>query len=102
MPENPESVILYLENVTKQFSRHEPAAVNQVSLSLDQGELVSFLGPSGCGKTTLLRLIAGFERPQSGSIAIADSDRGGAGQMGATGKTRSGHGVSRTMLCSRI
>jgi iron(III) transport system ATP-binding protein len=80
MPENPESVILHLENVTKQFSRHEPAAVNQVSLSLDQGELVSFLGPSGCGKTTLLRLIAGFERPQSGSIAIAEAIVAGQGK----------------------
>jgi iron(III) transport system ATP-binding protein len=41
-----------------------------IDLALAQGELVGLLGPSGCGKTTLLRLIAGFERPGRGSVAI--------------------------------
>ena len=41
-----------------------------IDLRLRQGELVGLLGPSGCGKTTLLRLIAGFERPQRGCVAI--------------------------------
>jgi iron(III) transport system ATP-binding protein len=45
-------------------------AVQDVSLSLTQGELVSFLGPSGCGKTTTLRMIAGFIRPSAGSIEV--------------------------------
>jgi iron(III) transport system ATP-binding protein len=41
-----------------------------IDLALHQGELVGLLGPSGCGKTTLLRLIAGFERPERGSVLI--------------------------------
>lgn len=45
-------------------------AVDDVTLELDAGETLALLGPSGCGKTTLLRLIAGFERPDSGSVFI--------------------------------
>lgn len=66
-----ESSILHLESVSKKYSRQASPAVNQVSLSLPQGHLLSLLGPSGCGKTTLLRLIAGFEQPFQGSITIA-------------------------------
>jgi putrescine transport system ATP-binding protein len=46
------------------------AAVDEVSLSIESGEFFALLGPSGCGKTTLLRLIAGFETPDSGRILI--------------------------------
>ena len=47
-----------------------PAVVDHVSLDVPRGEFFSLLGPSGCGKTTLLRMIAGFETPDSGTIAI--------------------------------
>jgi iron(III) transport system ATP-binding protein len=67
-----QSVILHLEQVSKQFSRQEIPAVQKVSLTLDQGDILGLLGPSGCGKTTLLRMIAGFEQPQSGIITIAE------------------------------
>ncbi|MCI4462743.1 MAG: ATP-binding cassette domain-containing protein, partial [Caldisericum sp.] len=50
---------LELKNITKTYGN--VVAVNNFSLSVDEGELVSLLGPSGCGKTTLLRSIAGFE-----------------------------------------
>lgn len=65
-----QSLILHLENVTKQFAKTTIAAVEAVTLALPQGDLLGLLGPSGCGKTTLLRLIAGFEEPQTGTIKI--------------------------------
>jgi len=49
-------------------------AVDDVSLEVESGEFFSLLGPSGCGKTTSLRMIAGFERPDAGRIAIGDAD----------------------------
>ncbi|TET63739.1 ATP-binding cassette domain-containing protein, partial [Candidatus Aerophobetes bacterium] len=45
-------------------------AVNNVSLSIEEGEFMAIVGPSGCGKTTLLRLIAGFLKPDGGRIFI--------------------------------
>lgn len=65
-----------LEHLTKVFSSagRDVAAVNDVSLSIEPGELVTLLGPSGCGKTTTLRMIAGFETPSRGKIRIGDRD----------------------------
>jgi spermidine/putrescine ABC transporter ATP-binding subunit len=57
-----------LRHVTKAFGG--VVAVDDVSLAVAQGELLSLLGPSGCGKTTTLRLIAGFERPTRGDVYI--------------------------------
>jgi spermidine/putrescine transport system ATP-binding protein len=57
-----------IENVTRAFK--EVVAVDGISLALRRGEFFSLLGPSGCGKTTTLRMIAGFERPDAGSIRI--------------------------------
>ncbi|MEJ0020317.1 MAG: ABC transporter ATP-binding protein [Acetobacteraceae bacterium] len=57
-----------IEDVSKRFGHVE--AVKDVSLHAAPGELVSLLGPSGCGKTTMLRMIAGLERPDRGRIMI--------------------------------
>jgi len=61
-----------IEQLTKSFDGF--IAVDNVNLTIQQGELFSFLGPSGCGKTTLLRMIAGFEVPLAGRIFIGDED----------------------------
>jgi iron(III) transport system ATP-binding protein len=58
--------------VTKRFGAF--AALDDVSLEVEKGKLVCFLGPSGCGKTTLLRVIAGLEAQDAGSIEIAGRD----------------------------
>ncbi len=65
------SLILQLNRLTKQFSNHYVPAVNCVSFTLEQGDILGLLGPSGCGKTTLLRMIAGFEQPSAGTIKLA-------------------------------
>lgn len=67
------SPILQLVNVTKQYNSHTQPAVEGVSLSLQQGELLGLLGPSGCGKTTLLRIVAGFEKISQGVVELAGS-----------------------------
>jgi putative spermidine/putrescine transport system ATP-binding protein len=62
-------------NVSRIFGRS--AAVDSVSVTIEDGEFFSMLGPSGSGKTTCLRLIAGFEQPDSGSIRIHGTDAAG-------------------------
>jgi spermidine/putrescine transport system ATP-binding protein len=59
-----------LENVTKQFPGC--LALDDVSISIAEGEFFSLLGPSGCGKTTTLRIIAGFEQPTRGNVYLED------------------------------
>ena len=61
--------MIRLDSVRKRFG--DVAAVDDASLCVARGEVVALLGPSGCGKTTLLRLIAGFERPDAGSVTVA-------------------------------
>jgi len=61
-----------IRNVSKQFGSFQ--ALRDVSLDIASGELVALLGPSGCGKTTLLRIIAGLESPDVGSIHFSGED----------------------------
>ncbi len=64
--------IIRFENVSKRYGK--VLAVDDVSLSIDEGEFFALLGPSGCGKTTLLRMLAGFETPSEGRILIDGED----------------------------
>jgi len=65
-------VRIKLKGIKKTFG--EVAAVDNVSLDIQNGELFTLLGPSGCGKTTLLRIIAGFYRPDAGRVYFDDKD----------------------------
>jgi putrescine transport system ATP-binding protein len=64
--------LLRIQTLTKRFGRQ--AVVDQLSLDIYEGEFFALLGPSGCGKTTLLRLIAGFERPDAGHVLLDGVD----------------------------
>ncbi|WP_020179597.1 ABC transporter ATP-binding protein [Methylopila sp. M107] len=67
--------LIRFENVVKRFG--DFTAVDDVSLDIHQREFFSLLGPSGCGKTTLMRMLAGFERPTSGRITLGGEDLAG-------------------------
>jgi len=69
------SPLLSIENVSKKFGA--VVALENVSLHVGAGEFFALLGPSGCGKTTLMRCIAGFESPDSGTIALNGVDLSG-------------------------
>ena len=71
------SVPMHIQNICKSFGDHE--VLKQVNIEIQKGEFFTLLGSSGCGKTTLLRCIAGFEKPTSGTIEYKD---GADQQMG--------------------
>ncbi len=71
--------LITLEDVWKSHARGSPAAVSGVSFTLNQREILALLGPSGSGKTTTLRLIAGFDRPDSGRILLNGAPVSGEG-----------------------
>src|SRR3954462_7213260 len=61
-----------LRAVTKRFT--DALAVDRVDLTIASGEFLTLLGPSGCGKTTILRMISGFETPDSGTVVLEGRD----------------------------
>ncbi len=63
---------IVLDSVRKTYPGAATPALDEISLTIEQGSIVTLLGPSGCGKTTTLRIIAGFERPDSGTVTIGD------------------------------
>jgi iron(III) transport system ATP-binding protein len=72
---------LEVRSISKQYDREDLPAVYDVSLSMEQGEILALVGPSGCGKTTTLRLIAGFEQPDSGTVHLGDRLVAGQGKF---------------------
>ena len=66
---------LQIQNIVKDFDGHR--AVDNVSIDIAKGEVFALLGSSGCGKTTLLRMLAGFETPTSGTITLDGHDLAG-------------------------
>ena len=72
-----ETIGVQVDGVSKRFSHRvkgEIYAARDVRLDVAPGEFLTLLGPSGCGKTTTLRMIAGFEHPDAGSIRLGGQD----------------------------
>src|SRR3990170_5657667 len=69
--------VISVRGATKRFG--STVAVDRAELAVERGELLALLGPSGCGKTTLLRLIAGFDEPDGGSVWIEEDRVAGEG-----------------------
>lgn len=78
------SAKIVVENVRKSFVTDKGVlpVVGGVSFSVADGEFVAFVGPSGCGKSTLMNIIAGFDRPDEGRIAVDGAAQGGPGPKG--------------------
>ena len=60
------SEVLQLKNINKFYE--EKQILNSIDLKVERGEFLTLIGPSGCGKTTTLRIIGGFEKPDSGEV----------------------------------
>ena len=76
------SELVHLTDITKVYQGGVTGALNGVSLSIEEGEFTAVMGPSGSGKSTLLNLIAGLDRPSSGSVTVAGTDLATLGEGG--------------------
>jgi putative ABC transport system ATP-binding protein len=72
--------LVRLTEITKVYQGGVTGVLNGVSLSVEEGEFTAVMGPSGSGKSTMLNLVAGLDRPSSGSVMVAGSDLGSMGE----------------------
>lgn len=75
----PDRALVALQEVSKSYGPGFPPAISCLSFTLNRGEILALLGPSGCGKTTTLRVIAGFEEPDSGVVTLGGEPIAGDG-----------------------
>ena len=78
-------LLVQLSDVTKRYEDDKSPAVAHVTVDVGQGESVAVMGPSGSGKSTLLNLIAGLDRPTSGTVRVGDVQ---VGELSETGLAR--------------
>lgn len=71
MIENPQHVVS-IKNLTKQFTNRGPIVIDDLNLEVRAGEFLAIVGASGCGKSTLLNILAGLDKPTSGSVELAE------------------------------
>ena len=71
-PDDPQDPAVRIEHVSKRYTADGPIVLEDLSLDVKPGEFVSIVGASGCGKSTLLNLLAGLDKPTSGSIFTSD------------------------------
>ena len=76
------SELVRLTNVTKVYQGGITGALNGVSVTVDTGEFTVVMGPSGSGKSTMLNLVAGVDRPTSGTVEVSGTDLGKLGEAG--------------------
>jgi putative ABC transport system ATP-binding protein len=76
------SELVRLTEVTKLYQGGITGALNGVSVAVEKGEFAAIMGPSGSGKSTMLNLVAGLDRPSSGSVTVGGTDLGKLGEAG--------------------
>jgi len=76
------SELVRLTDITKVYQGGITGALNGVSVTVERGEFTAIMGPSGSGKSTLLNLVAGLDRPTSGSVEVGGTDLGKLGEAG--------------------
>ena len=74
--------LIRLNDVTKVYQGGITGALNGVSVSVDKGEFTAIMGPSGSGKSTMLNLVAGVDRPTSGTVVVGGTELGKLGEAG--------------------